>query len=151
MEQLEEQMTYRMMTEKDMEKAILLYIEYYNVQEGGEWTEQTTYKRIHQVLSREDSYCLVLENNGQMIAFVLGYYEQYDDGFAYDLIEIVVAAKYQGLGIGTKLMTELEKRVKEAGAMLIQLQAVHDAFHEYFYKKLGYKNASNLILKTKIL
>lgn len=35
--------------------------------------------------------------------------------------------------------------------MLIQLSAVNDALHEHFYGKLGYQNASNLVLKTKML
>lgn len=144
-------MLYRMMEESDIAKVVVLYIQYYNGKEDGEWTEQTTYKRIHQVFSREDSYCMVLEQDEAIIAFAMGYFEQYDDGFAYDLIEIVVAAAYQKKGIGTAFMQELEARVKAKGAMLIQLQAVNDGFHEHFYGKLGYHNASNLVLKTKVL
>ena len=144
-------MLYRSMTESDMESAVRLYMEYYNGNENGEWTEQTAYKRIHQVFSREDSHCLVLENAGELIAFAMGYFEQYDDCFAYDLIEIVVAGGHQKKGIGTAFMKELEARVKAEGAMLIQLQAVNDEFHEHFYGKLGYRNASNLVLKTKML
>lgn len=144
-------MTYRMMEEPDIDAVVPLYIEYYNGKEDGEWTEQTTYKRIHQVFSREDSYCMILEDDSEIIAFAMGYFEQYDDCFAYDLIEIVVAADYQKKGIGTVFMKELESRVKAEGAMLIQLQAVNDEFHEYFYGKLGYNNASNLVLKTKVL
>ena len=41
--------------------------------------------------------------------------------------------------------------LKEKGAMLIQLQAVNDDHHNHFYGKLGYKDATNLTLKTKIL
>lgn len=144
-------MVYRMMEESDIAKVVPLYIEYYNGKEDGEWTEQTTHKRIHQVFSREDSYCMVLEQDEDIIAFAMGYFEQYDDGFAYDLIEIVVAADDQKKGIGTAFMHELEARVKAKGAMLIQLQAVNDGFHEHFYGKLGYHNASNLVLKTKLL
>lgn len=144
-------MEYRVMKEADIEKVIPLYIEYYNGKEGGEWTEQTTYKRIHQVYSREDSYCMVLEDAGDIIAFAMGYFEQYDDCFAYDLVEIVVAADYQKRGIGTEFMKELEARVKAEGAMLIQLESVNDEFHNRFYGSLGYNNASNLVLKTKIL
>lgn len=117
-------MIYRMMEEADIETVVPLYIEYYNGKEDGEWTEQTTYKRIHQVFSREDSYCMVLEDDNEIIAFAMGYFE---------------------------FMKELEARVKEEGAMLIQLQAVNDEFHEHFYGKLGYNNASNLVLKTKLL
>ncbi len=86
-----------------------------------------------------------------LAAFAMGYFEQYDDCFAYDLVEIVVAADRQNCGIGTALMRELEARVKEMGAMLVQLQAVNDERHEYFYGKLGYKDAKNLVLKTKML
>ena len=48
-------------------------------------------------------------------------------------------------------MKEIEIRAKQKGAMLIQLEAVNDKFHEHFYKKLGYHNVSNLVHKTKNL
>ncbi len=67
------------------------------------------------------------------------------------MVEIVVASDYQKQGIGTEFMKELEARVKAEGAMLIQLSAVNDNFHEHFYGKLGYKMANNLVLKTKVL
>ncbi|MBP3705078.1 MAG: GNAT family N-acetyltransferase [Clostridia bacterium] len=144
-------MTYRKMGEADIERAVSLYIAYYNTYEGGEWTRETARRRIRQVLTREDAYCLVLEENGDLAAFAMGYFEQYDDGFAYDLIEIVVAAERQKQGLGTAFMKELEARVKAQGAMLIQLEAVNDDFHEHFYGKLGYGTVRNFVLKSKIL
>lgn len=144
-------MTYKNMEESDIAKVIPLFIDYYNNKEEGEWTEETVYKRIHQVFSREDSYCLIAEENGKSAGFAMGYFEQYDDGFAYDLIEIVIAVELQNKGLGTEFMKELEKRVKDKGAMLIQLQSVNDEFHAHFYEKLGYHNVSNLVLKTKML
>ena len=142
---------FRRMTEEDIEKIVPLYIEYYNNNEDAEWTTETTYKRIHQVWSREDAYCLVWENKNDIVAFAIGYFEQYDDCFAYDLVEIVVATHLQNKGYGSRFMKELESCVKNEGAMLIQLQAVNDDLHNHFYGKLGYKDASNLVLKTKIL
>ena len=142
---------YRKMTEPDIEKVVPLYIEYYNNKEDAEWTTETTYKRIHQVWSREDSYCLIWEDGSEIVAFAMGYFEQYDDCFAYDLVEIVVATHLQNKGYGTKFMQELETCVKNEGAMLIQLQAVNDDLHNHFYGKLGYYDASNLVLKTKML
>ncbi len=144
-------MQYRPMTEADLPQVIDIYVDYYNRYEGGQWTAATTKKRILQVLTRQDAFCLVLEDGGAIIAFALGYFEQYDDGFAYDLVEIVVAADHQGRGIGTRLMKELEGQVREKGALLIQFQAVNDDFHHHFYGKLGYQNANNLVIKTKIL
>lgn len=133
----------------DIEKVIPLYIEYYNEQEDAEWTEDTVFKRIHQVVTREDSYGLILKDGNTTIGFAMGYFEQYDDGKAYDLIEIVISHEYQRKGIGTSFMKELEKRVKELGAFLIQLQSMNDEKHNNFYENLGYKDCQNLILKLK--
>ena len=144
-------MNYRSMTEHDIPAAVRLYMDYYNVHEDGEWTEDTACKRIHQVWSREDSYCLCLEDEGAMIGFAMGYMEQFDDLVAYDLVEIVVDRAHQNGGVGTAFMLELERRVKAAGAAMVQLEAVNDAMHEHFYGKLGYHNARNLVLKSKFL
>jgi GNAT superfamily N-acetyltransferase len=139
------------MDETDISLIVPLYIEYYNKNENGIWNENTVYKRIHQVWSREDSYCLIMQENKKTVAFAMGYFEQYDDCQTYDLIEIVVAAQYQHKGIGTIFMEELETRVKEMGAMSIQLQAVNDEQHEHFYGKLHYKDVTNFVLKCKFL
>ena len=139
------------MSEEDINNVVPLYIEYYNNNEDAEWTTETTFKRIHQVWSREDSYCLIWENKNGIVAFAIGYFEQYDDCFAYDLVEIVVTTQLQNKGYGTVFMKQLEDCIKKEGAMLIQLQSVNDDLHNHFYGKLGYKDASNLVLKTKIL
>lgn len=137
------------MLEKDIDRVVPLYMNYYNVYENSMWTQETTYKRIHQVFSKEDSLCFIFEKNEEVIGFIMGYFEQYDDLKAYDLVEIVIAYPYQNKGIGTKCMLELEKQVKEAGGAMIQLQAVNDEIHEKFYSKLEYKDATNLVLKSK--
>ncbi|MEA4822725.1 MAG: GNAT family N-acetyltransferase [Clostridiaceae bacterium] len=142
---------YRIMDESDIPKIVPLYIEYYNEHEGSCWTEANARRRIHQVWSTEDAYCLVLEENGRAIGFAMGYFVQYDDLIAYNLAEIVIAADRQGRGAGTALMEELERRVKEAGASLIELEAVCDPMHEHFYGKLQFKKVSNLVLMSKFL
>lgn len=81
----------------------------------------------------------------------MGRFETFYDLTAYDLVEIVVASEYQKNGIGTKMMTELEERVKEMGASMVQLISVHDEMHEHFYGKLGYSDSTNLRLKAKFL
>lgn len=144
-------MTYKRLVSEDIERVVPLYIEYYNSNEGGEWTEETTYKRIRQVMTREDAFGLLLEEQGEVLGFAMGYFEQYDDCQAYDLIEIVIVGERQGQGLGTAFMEELERQVKERGAMLIQLQSVNDEKHDHFYDKLGFKNTKNLVLKTKFL
>ena len=146
-----QKMNCRIMAESDIDLVVPLYMEHYNAYKGGEWTEKTTYKRIHQVWSREDSLCMILEDASEVIGFVMGYFEQYDDIQAYDLVEIVIAHEHQGKGIGTWFMGLVEERVKELGGAMIQLQAVNDEMHNRFYEKLNYRNCSNLVLKSKWL
>lgn len=38
---------YRPMQEADIQKVIPLYMDHYNTHEEGQWTHQTTCKRIH--------------------------------------------------------------------------------------------------------
>lgn len=142
-------MLIREMTLKDISAVLPLYISYYNEQEDSCWDENTAGKRIHQVLSMEDSYGLIVEDSNRVLGFVMGYFKQYDDIIGYTLEEIIIAYKYQNKGIGSMLLRELEQRVKEKGASCVELQAVNDDMHERYYGKAGYHNAQNFVMKVK--
>ena len=144
-------LTYRPMTEADIESVIPLYIGHYNTHEAGAWTENTVRKRIHQVWSHEDSMCMIALHGQRIIGFSMGHFEQYDDLIAYDLVEIVIDHNLQNHGVGTAFMQKIERCVKDAGGSMIQLQAVNDELHERFYGKLNYKTCNNLVLKSKFL
>lgn len=142
-------MVVREMELNDIAAVLPLYISYYNEQEEGCWNEDTAAKRIHQVLSMEDSYGLIVEDENDVLGFVMGYFKQYDDIIGYTLEEIVIAYKWQNKGIGSMLLEELEQRVKAKGASCVELQAVNDDMHERYYGKTGYKNAKNFVMKVK--
>ncbi len=142
-------MFIREMMMKDIPAVLPLYISYYNGQEESCWNENTAGKRIHQVLSMEDSYGLIIENDNSVLGFVMGYFKQYDDIIGYALDEIFITSEYQNKGIGSMLLRELEQRVKEKGASCVELQAVNDDMHERYYGKAGYKNAKNFVMKVK--
>ena len=144
-------MEYNIFTKENIKDIIPLYIDYYNNVEDSGWTEETVLKCFNQRLSREDSYGLILTDRDCVAGFAIGYFEQYDDGITYNLIEIVIANEYQNQGLGNKLMNELAERVKSMGAMLISLQAVNDNKHDRFYSSLGYGNCKNLVIKVKML
>lgn len=144
-------MEYNVFSGHDVDKVIPLYIQYFNEFEGGEWTEETVYRRLHQMMSREDSFGLLLIDKQVAVGFALGYFEQFDDGKTYNLIEIAISKEYQNKGLGTALLTELERQVKNLGAFMISLQAVNDEKHDRFYGRLGYGNCKNFVIKVKSL
>lgn len=143
-------MDYRPLGVANIESVIPLYIGYYNAH-GSEWTAETAYRRLHQVVTMDGALGLVAEDGGEAAAFVMGFMQQYDDGEVYTLEEIVVAEARQGQGVGTALMKEIERRVRGLGAILIQLQSVNDGQHAVFYGRLGYLECSNLIPRSKVL
>lgn len=143
-------MNIRKMDVSDIDSVLKLYIDYYNEEEDSCWTQKSAYKRIHQVLAIEDSFSLIMFGENQnAIGFVMGYLKQYDDIVGYALEEIIVDGKEQNKGYGTQLLFELENRIKEMGVSCIELEAVNDGMHEYFYGKLGYLNSDTLVNKVK--
>lgn len=142
--------SYRTMTEGDIPLIIPFYMDHYNSL-GDEWTEETVSRRIRQVFFCIDSYCMVMEQEGSIIGFAMGRFQQYYDLMAYDLVEIVIKREYQNKGLGTKFMEELETRVKSHGASMVELMAINDELHDHFYGKQKYYKATNLIPMGKFL
>ena len=142
-------MQIREMITADIQAVLPLYISYYNEHEDGCWTEETAGKRIRQVLSMEDAFSLILEENDSVLGFAMGYFKQYDDIIGYILEEIIIAYEYQNKGFGSNLLCELERIVREKGAACVELQAVNDEHHERYYGKAGYHNAKNFVMKVK--
>ena len=105
-------MEYVRLTEENIEEVVRNYVAYYNNCEEGCWTYEKAYKRIHQVMTIEDSECFVQYDDGKMTGFVMGYYKEFDDLKAYFLEEIVIFAEYQNKGYGAEFMKELEKLYK---------------------------------------
>lgn len=126
-----------------------LYIDYYNNIEGANWTRQTAYKRIHQVITMDSSYSLLLKDNYKYIGFIIGYFKQYDYIIGYTLEEIVIDYTFQNRGLGSRFLDQLEKKVKELGASCIELKSVNDPMHNHFYKVNGYLDSDSFIEKVK--
>ncbi len=140
---------YREMTISDARSVLPLYIDYYNTCEDGEWTEETAGRRIRQVLGMDGGYGLLMEDGNNPIGFVMGYFKQYDDLVSFMPEEIVIGLSSQGRGLGTALLRETERRVRELGAAGIELSAVNDGMHAHFYGKEWYKNAGNFVQMVK--
>lgn len=137
-------MNYTIMTEQDVPVIAKKYMEYYNHHENGCWSYEKAYKRIHQIVTIEDSLCLIQAEQGQITGFEIGFFKEYDDLTAFYLEEIVILAEYQNNGYGTALLQEVETRAKERGAEHMELVSVNDAHHMRFYSSFGMYAAANL-------
>ena len=100
------------------------------------WTQETAEKRLRQFMSTGSFFGLELEEDGEVIAFVLGQHEQYYDGPRFYIQEFCCAR--QGSGYGTKLLVELERRLKEQGVVRTYLMTIHGDATEGYYHRRGY-------------
>ncbi len=142
-------MEYVQLTAGNLDSIVRSYVDYYNTCEQGCWTYEKAHKRIHQVMTVEDSDCFVLYDNDRLIGFIMGYYKEFDDLRAYFLEEIVVFAGYHNKGYGSAMLAELETRILKNGATHLELISVKDEHHMHFYKKAGFYSANNLTLMGK--
>ena len=79
-------MNYTPITEENVEKAATLYMNHYNQHSGGCWTYEKAYKRIHQMVTMEDSLCLMQEDDNDIpTGLVIGFLESYDEFTFYYL------------------------------------------------------------------
>ena len=142
-------MNYSVMQEQDVSMIARLYMEYYNTHENGCWQYDKAYKRIHQIVTIEDSLCLIQTDHGAITGFLIGFFKEYDDLTAYYLEEIVIFAEYQNRGYGKALLAELEQRTAAHGAEHIELVSVNDEHHMRFYSSFGMYAATNLKIMGK--
>ena len=76
-------MNYTPITEENIEKVVTLYMNHYNQHSGGCWTYEKAYKRIHQMVTMEDSLCMMQEDaNDNPTGLDIDNKENYDE-FTY--------------------------------------------------------------------
>jgi len=100
------------------------------------WTKEAAGKRLSQFMDTGSFYGLELEEDGEVIAFVLGQHEAYYDGPRFCIQEFCCSK--QGGGYGTKLLAELESRLKKQGIVRICLMTIHGDATEGYYQRRGY-------------
>ena len=145
-------MIYEKMTAADVDRIARLYMDYYNQHEDGCWTHEKACRRIRQIVTVEDSLCLIQQDAAEnTTGFAIGYLKPYDDLTSYWLEEIVILAGYQGKGFGRQFLREIEQHARAHGAKLIELASVNDEPRMHFYTTSGMYPASNLKIMGKQL
>lgn len=93
-------------------------------------------------LSRKTAEAIVVESDGRIVAFVLGWRRSRTEGHVITL-DVATSARRQGLG--RRLMVELERRFRAAGVRRVQLEtAATNTIAIGFYERLGYRTVAQL-------
>jgi len=94
-------------------------------------------EEIRKKLARDPDLFLVAEEDGQIIGTVIGGY----DGRRGLLYHLAVSASFRGRGVGTRLMDEIESRLRAKGCLRCYLMVVagNEEARRY-YEKRGWEN-----------
>ena len=137
---------YKIFEETDLNALIDFYMEHYNA-EGGSWTYDITYKRLHQITSMENNLVLLQYDQEKLVGFLMGYFKYFDDSMGFFLEEILVKSDLQNQGYGTQLLSHLKKELYQRKCSWIELMTTTGNLHQQFYRKNGYRVSENLVLE----
>ncbi len=138
--------TYKRFEENDLNTLIKFYMDYYNSQ-GGTWTYDITYKRIHQIVAMEDSLVILQFDREKLVGFLMGYFKYFDDSTGFYLEEILVTSSCQHMGYGSGLLSHLKEELAGRNCNWIELLTTTGKLHQQFYRKHGFKTSENLVLE----
>lgn len=107
-----------------------------NIEKGVHVGRSDTPSEIEKKLTRDPDLFLVAESDGRIIGSVIGGF----DGRRGLIYHLAVAAEFRENGIGTRLMDELESRLRAKGCLKSYLLVtVDNPEAEDYYKRHGWQ------------
>lgn len=107
-----------------------------------------TPEEIKKKLDRDPDLFLVAEEDGQIVGTVIGGY----DGRRGLLYHLAVAASFRGQGIGSRLMEEIESRLRAKGCLRCYLMVLADNDEALrYYENHGWENMQHVLTYAKNL
>ena len=118
------------------------------IEKGVRTGRSDTPAEIEKKLSRDPDLFLVAEADGSIIGSVIGGY----DGRRGLVYHLAVASAFRGMGIGSRLMDELESRLRAKGCLKCYLLVTNDNPEaEGYYRQRGWQHMDYIHLYGKEL
>jgi ribosomal-protein-alanine acetyltransferase len=96
-------------------------------------------EQISYFLKASNAVSLVAQVNGETAGFIMGLIEQYGKSRIGHIYTIDVAPKYRRIGVGLRLLEEIEKDFIKKGAETCFLEVrINNLAARKLYQKLGY-------------
>ncbi|MBI2759529.1 MAG: GNAT family N-acetyltransferase [Chloroflexi bacterium] len=119
-----------------------------SIEKGVHVGRSDTLAEIEKKLQRDPDLFLVAEVDGKIIASVIGGY----DGRRGLIYHLAVSASFRGLGIGSRLMSEVETRLRSKGCLKCYLLVTVDNDEAMqYYEHHGWQHMDGVKLYGKEL
>ncbi len=130
---------------KDRKECAEIIFEEFNKQGEG-FTKKTALQRVNNTCQPGFSFCM--KGNKEIIGLILATTFPYAKGKYLWIEELVVRGKWQGKGIGEKLMKRAEKEAKKKNIDVITLMT--KSFNTKFYKRLGFNETDYTMVEKEL-
>ena len=119
-----------------------------DIERGVHTGRSDTPAEIEKKLGRDPDLFLVAEANGCIVGSVIGGY----DGRRGLVYHLAVSSEFRGLGVGSRLMNELESRLRAKGCLKCYLLVtVDNPEAEIYYQHRGWQHMDSIRLYGKEL
>ena len=113
-----------------------------SIEKGVHTGRSDTPDEIQKKLARDPDLFLVAEDNGQIIGSVIGGY----DGRRGLIYHLAVHTSFRGRGVGSRLMDELESRLRAKGCIRCYLLVTTDNEEAMrYYEKRGWERMTSVV------
>jgi len=118
------------------------------IEKGVRVSRSDSLNEIEKKITRDPDLFLVAESDGAIVGSVIGGF----DGRRGLVYHLAVAASFREMGIGTRLMDELESRLRSKGCLKCYLLVTLDNLEvEAYYKKRGWQLMDDIRIYGKEL
>ncbi|MCC6905554.1 MAG: GNAT family N-acetyltransferase [Anaerolineae bacterium] len=133
-----------------LKECAALFVSVFNAEPYNDlWTQETAYKRLHEMVHSPGFLGFVCHDAGRMVGLVVGCARQWYSGRVYELQEMCVALDAQGKGAGSQLMRVLEVELARQGVTLSYLMTRQGGPGEVFYSRKGYRVNVNTVVMLR--
>lgn len=112
------------------------------------WTQEKAERRVKSILGNFESIGLGYFENNKILGGLLGFVDPYAEEDFFFVSEIFVIPENKKQGIGSALLKELEKILKEKNICVIQLNSIN--YNQNFYEKNGFQKDSVDVMYKRI-
>lgn len=145
-------MRFQEIQEEHLMEISKLYCDVFNSEPWDEaWDVENAYIRLSQLLRCESAYGLAAYEGDKIVGAALGAQEYFYTGMQFNIKEFYVSTDYQNMGIGTKILNTLFKRLKGKGIKQVYLTTLREESIIKFYHKNRFKTSEKVVLMYKNL
>ena len=136
----------------DVNELSSMYVETFNSPPwNDEWSRETASIRLRQMINCEGFFGIKAYQDDVLCGMILGNQEQFYNGIMFNIKEFCVKNKMRNNGIGTKILAEFEKELRNKGITEIVLFTSRNDGTEGFYHKRGLKSYNSMVMMGKDL